>query len=92
MNKKSKVYIELTAKQRHALMPLFEKVAIAHSKEKPIMLLSQIMMTDSGEVVAICNVTTHEEGIELQKVLGSKKIGGQVGNDYFEKALAKARL
>lgn len=91
MNPKSKVYIELTEAQKEVLLPLFEKVAEATYNDKPIMLLSQIMMTNDGDVVAICNVTSNEEAIELQKLLSPKLVGKVAGNKYFEKALRKAR-
>jgi hypothetical protein len=91
MDKKTRVYIELTKEQTEKLAPLFDKVSEATLYRKPIMLLSQIMMTNDGEAVAVCNVTTHEEGIELQKVLNPKVVGKYVGDKYFRNALKRAR-
>ncbi len=91
MDANKKVYIELTEEQKNKLSGLFEEVAKATYYDKPIMLLSQIYQTNDGEVVAICNVLTHEESILLQKILSPDSVGEYVGHDYAVEALEKSR-
>lgn len=90
MNKNNRVYIELTDAQTAKLSQLSRKVSQATIEDKPIMLLAQIFY-DGENAVAICNVTTHEEGIELQKLLSPEYVGEYVGEDYAKEALGKAR-
>jgi len=91
MDSNKKVFIELTNKQKKKLGSLFAEVILATIKEKPIMLLAQIYQTNDGDTVAICNVLTHQESIDMQELLSPKDKGQYVGHDYAVKALQKAR-
>lgn len=90
MDVKNKVYIELTPQQKEKLVPLFAKVSRAAEDEEQIMLLAQIHFNGT-DAVAICNVTTHDEGLELQRLLSPSTVGKFVGDSYTNRALKKAR-